>query len=270
MSANPKRNVNVSTTQRLVECAVLIALGTILSFVRIIDLPYGGSVTIASMLPVMIIAYRHGIGYGLVSAAVYGGIQQLLGLKVLGWVSTWQSVLAVIFLDYIVAFAVIGFGGIFRRKLKGNQALELCLGALVVCILRYICHVVSGATVWAGLSIPTGGAIIYSLAYNATYMVPETIVMVTAAYFIGTSLDFRFSTPVRITRSEKNNIPVFKIVSAFLIAAVIVIDVALVFGKLQDAETGDWNIGGLADVNWIPVTIVSVVGLTAAVIFALI
>ncbi|MBQ3867663.1 MAG: energy-coupled thiamine transporter ThiT, partial [Clostridia bacterium] len=136
----------ISATQRLVESALLIAMGVVLSLIKIIDLPYGGSVTIASMFPVMLIAYRHGLGFGLVSATVFGGIQQLLGLKTLSWVSTWQSVLAVILLDYIVAFAVIGLGGLFRGrfgKRTDGQVYELLAGALLVCLLRYICHVIS-------------------------------------------------------------------------------------------------------------------------------
>jgi thiamine transporter len=260
------RNVKVSTTQRLVESAVLLAMGVVLSLIKLFELPYGGSVTIASMFPVMLIAYRHGIDYGLVSALVFGGIQQLFGLKNLSYVSSWQSVLTVILLDYVVAFAVIGFGGIFRRRFGKNQALELSLGAILVCLLRYACHVVSGATVWAGLSIPTTGAVTYSLAYNATYMIPETIVLVMVAYFLGSSMDFRQPTPVRISRSADNRIPIFAILSLFVLAVTIIVDVTLIFSKLQDAETGDWNVNGFSEVNWLPVIIVSAVGVVAAVV----
>ena len=263
------RNVKVSHTQRLIESALLIAMGTVLSLIKIIDLPYGGSVTVASMLPVMIIAYRHGLGYGLVSAAVFGGIQQLLGLKTLSWVSTWQSVLAVIFLDYVIAFAVIGFGGIFRRKLK-DQALELSLGAVLVCALRYLCHFVSGVTVWTGFALPTMGAVVYSFAYNATYMLPEMIVMTVTAYFLGSSLDFRFSTPVRVKKTGEHKVPVFGILSLLVVAATIITDVALIFGKLQNADTGEWYLGGLKDVNWTAVIIVTAAGLILAAVLMLI
>ena len=68
-------------TLSLVECAVMIALATVLSMIKLAELPYGGSITIASMLPVAIIAYRRGMGWGLGSAFVYGVIQQLLGLN---------------------------------------------------------------------------------------------------------------------------------------------------------------------------------------------
>ncbi|MBO4327376.1 MAG: energy-coupled thiamine transporter ThiT [Clostridia bacterium] len=261
------RNVKVTNVQRLVESGVLLAMGVVLSIIKLLDLPYGGSVTVASMFPVMLIAYRHGPGYGLVSAAVYGAIQQLLGLKTLSFVSTWQSVIAVIMLDYVIAFAVIGFGGAFRRRFGEKQSLELCSGAFLVCILRYACHVISGATVWAGLSIPTKAALAYSFAYNATYMVPETIVMLIAAYFLGTSMNFRLPTPVRIAR-RNDRIPVFSILAIFAIAVTVIVDVALIFKNMQDAESGNWNINGLAEVNWLAVGIVSAVGVAiAAVLF---
>lgn len=258
------KNVKVSTTQRLVESAVLLAMGVVLSLIKLFELPYGGSVTVASMLPVILIAYRHGLDYGLVSAVVYGAIQQLFGLKNLSYVSTWQSVLTVILLDYIVAFAVIGFGGAFRRRFGKNQGLELALGGLLVCLLRYFCHVVSGATVWAGLSIPTRGAIAYSLAYNATYMIPEAIVLIAAAWFLGSSMDFRQPTPIRVSRNAQNRVPVFTILAFLVIVAVVITDVVLIFSKLQDAETGSWNPSGFSEVNWLPVIIVSAAGLVIA------
>ncbi len=262
------RNVKVSNTQRLVECAFLIAMGVVLSLIKLIDLPYGGSVTLASMLPILLISYRHGIVYGVISAGVYGGIQQLLGLKTLSYVSTWQSVLAVILLDYIIAFAVIGLGGIFRRKLN-DQALELCIGAILVCLLRYLCHFISGVTVWTGFALPTLGATVYSLAYNATYMVPEAIILTAAAFFIGSSLDFRFSTPVRIKRNKSSRVPVFGIVAFLILTAMIIIDVVLVFSNLQNADTGEWDFGGFANVNWIAFAIVTAVGTAATIAFAL-
>lgn len=263
----------ISATQRLVESALLIAMGVVLSLIKIIDLPYGGSVTIASMFPVMLIAYRHGLGFGLVSATVFGGIQQLLGLKTLSWVSTWQSVLAVILLDYIVAFAVIGLGGLFRGrfgKRADSQVSELLAGALLVCLLRYICHVISGATVWAGLSIPTRGAIAYSLAYNATYMIPETLVMCIVIYFVGSALDFRFVTPVRLARTNKNKVPVLELLAVGLVTAALIFDIVLVFGKLQNAETGNWYFTGLGQVNWVLLLVVTAAAIAAAVALILI
>ncbi|MBQ8911953.1 MAG: energy-coupled thiamine transporter ThiT, partial [Clostridia bacterium] len=66
--------------------------------------------------------------------------------------------------------------------------------------MRYICHVISGCTVWAGMSIPTGGAFVYSLIYNATYMLPETIILILVSYYLGTSLDFDAQIPRRLRK----------------------------------------------------------------------
>ena len=258
--------MKLSRTRILVECAVLLAFATALSLFKIVDLPYGGSVTVASMLPVVIIAYRHGLGYGLVSGAIYGVIQQLLGLKTLSYVTTWQSILAVILLDYVAAFMVIGLAGIFRKPVK-NQAAAMTFGALFVCVLRYACHVISGATVWAGLSIPTAGALVYSFAYNATYMVPETIVLAVAAYYIGSSLDFRTEQPVRIVRQSAGmKSALLAIGAGLLLTAAAIFDVAAVFRELQNGETGDWYIEGLALVNWPLVAVISAVGVLGAIV----
>ena len=261
---NKRAVTDVSKTQALVESAVLIAIGTLLSLLRIVDLPFGGSVTLGSMLPVIIIAYRHGLGLGLASGAVYGVIQQLLGLNTLSYVTTWQSVLAVILLDYVIAFLVLGFGGVFRRLFK-TQAPALVCGSLAVCVLRYACHVLSGATVWAGLSIPTTDALTYSFAYNATYMLPETIVLAVIAYYMGSTLDFRAKEPVRLVRDRRRGKAfLLSILAGLALSAAAVIDVAAVFSKLQDGETGVWDFTKMSGVNWLLVGVVTTAGVMAA------
>ena len=98
-------NAHFERNRKLVESALLVAIATVLSMVKLVELPYGGSITLASMLPIVLIAYRSGILWGLGSGFVYGVIQQLLGLKNLSYFTTWQSILAIILLDYLVAFA---------------------------------------------------------------------------------------------------------------------------------------------------------------------
>lgn len=254
-----KKKMKRNFVIKLTESAIMIAIATVLSLIKIIDLPYGGSVTIASMLPILIISYRNGIAFGLASGIVYGGIQQLLGLNTLSWVTGWQSVVAVILLDYIVAFAVIGLGGIFRKSVD-RQPMALALGSLFVCVLRYFCHVISGATVWAGLSIPTASALIYSFAYNATYMVPETIVLLITTYYIGSVIDFREGRPKRLAEQSKTAFSPLRIAAGLCAVATLIFDIVCVFSKLQNADTGEWNITGLAQVNWMLVGIVTAVG----------
>ena len=259
----------ISSTQALVESAILIAIATVLSLIKIVDLPYGGSVTVASMLPIVIISYRHGLGMGLTSGVIYGVIQQLLGLNTLSYVTGWQSVVAVVVLDYVVAFAVLGLGGLFRSRVK-DQAKSLVLGALFVCLLRYACHVVSGATVWAGLSIPDKAALLYSFAYNATYMLPETLVTVIAAFYVGSALDFRAVRPMRLKANDDNKGFLLRLLGGLLLSAALIFDAAAVFSKLQNAETGEWDFAGFAAVNWIAVAAVTGIGVLAFVVcFAL-
>jgi thiamine transporter len=262
-------------TKKLVECSLLVAVGTVLSLFSLVQMPYGGSVTLASMLPVVLIAYRHGTLWGLGSGVVYAVVQQLLGLKNLSYFTTWQSIVAVILLDYMVAFAVVGLGGVFRRVVK-RQNLALAYGSLLVCAIRYICHVMAGATVWAGLSIPTEAALVYSFGYNATYMIPETVVLVLLAYYLGSLLDFRRAQPVRLPSATSGN-GVADLLSA--LAGLVTIgalgaDVALVFAHIQNAD-GEFDITGLAVDRfagsfWMGVTITSVAAviLVAALLIA--
>lgn len=259
-----KRN---EKTKRLVESSLMIALGTVLSILPIVEMPYGGSVTVASMLPCLLIAYRHGLGWGLGTGAVYAVLQQLLGLKNLSYFTTWQSIVAIILLDYLIAFVVIGFGGIFRRVIK-QQNLSLAAGALLASVLRYICHVISGATVWAGLSIPTEAALAYSLGYNATYMIPETIVLVLVAYYLGTVMDFRRETPVRMAMPESGNKEAGVLGAIAMLIGVVasVVDVSLIFAHLQNPETGSFDITMLAaepfvESFWLTVVVITAVAL---------
>ncbi len=228
---------------RLVEGALMLALATILSAFRLVDLPYGGSVTLASMLPLVLLAYRHGALWGFGCATLFGVLQQLLGLNNLSYFTSPASIIAIILLDYLVAFGVMGCGGLFRRT-RLSQPAALCLGATVGCMLRYLCHVVSGATVWAGLSIPTGAALWYSLVYNATYMIPETLVLVLTAYYVGSVLDLTRPVPTRMVREKQTVGAPFWLgmTSALLVFGALVYDVVRIFSHLQDPDSGVFNI----------------------------
>ncbi|MCD7831347.1 MAG: energy-coupled thiamine transporter ThiT [Firmicutes bacterium] len=252
-------------TRALTESAILVALSVILSFIKLADLPYGGSVTLASMLPIVIISYRHGVSWGLGSGLVYAAVEQLTGLSTLSWVTTWQSVLAVVLLDYIIAFAVSGLGGTFRNIIK-NQAVALTAGSVLVCVLRYICHVITGATVWAGISIPTADALTYSLIYNATYMLPEMLIMAIIAFYLGSAIDFRSNEPVRMKRAEsaKSKGGVGTLVSGLFIAAALIYDVAAVFSVIQ-GESG-FDITQISEVDWISVIAVTAAAVIGAII----
>ncbi len=182
-----KKNLHVLT-----ECAMLVALGCVLSiFPKFKFLPYGGSITFCSMLPIVLISYRRGIKWGLLSGLVFSFVQMLTGFSAAG-ISLGTIVMVVLF-DYVVAFTVLGVGGLFRGKLKSTGG-ALALGSLVALTLRLLSHIVSGYFVWGeyaewffGEMGPTGAAILekvsgnalallYSVVYNASYMLPEMII----------------------------------------------------------------------------------------------
>lgn len=257
-----------SNTRKIAEAAVMLAVATVLSMIKLLDLPYGGTVTIGSLLPIIIISYRHGVKFGLLTGFVFGIIQQLLGLDTLSYVTTWQSVLAVILLDYLIAFALIGLGGAFRKV--DSQPSALMIGAIAVCAMRYVCHVISGATVWAGLSIPTNAALLYSLGYNATYMLPETIVTASLAYYVGSILDFRNESISRFSKPEKPEVPALKWLGGFIIMAAIAFDVRTIFIHLQNSETGEFYVMGLATVNWGLIALVSIVAIISATVLIIV
>ena len=191
-----------SSILRLTESAIMIALAVVLSEIQIVNLPMGGSVTAFSMVPLFVIAYRHGTRWGLFTSFVYGLFQMMLGMHNLRYATSIWALLAIILFDYLVAFAVSGLGGIFRGKLHGNQPVELALGVLLPCVLRYACHFISGWAVW-GVWAPEGmPAWLYSLSYNATYMIPETIVSFVGCALIALYLDFTSANITRRTRRE--------------------------------------------------------------------
>ena len=242
------------TTRALVESAMMVALATVLSLLKIIELPYGGSVTVGSMLPMIILAYRYGLGWGFGAGFVYAALQQLLGLNNLSYVTGWQSVIAVILLNYVIAFAVVGLGGIFRRIVK-KQAAALMLGGILASVLRYVCHVISGCTVWAGLSIPDSAAFIYSLSYNLTYMLPEAIILSALAYYLGGIIDFTKETPTRAITptSEGDGSLVFLAGLAYLLGGIV--DISLIVPKLQDPDSGEFTFAFIGEVEWVAVII---------------
>lgn len=243
---------------------MMIALSFVLSIIKLAELPYGGSVTMAAMLPMVIVAYRHGIKWGVSTAIPNAAIQLLLGLKYFSYFNTWQSLVALALFDYLIAFAVFGFAGIFRRKVK-KQNTAILLGVVLCCFLRYLCHVVSGATVWAGLSIPTNAALIYSIGYNATYMIPDTLVLAVVGTYIGSVMDFRRDLPVRMKTESFDGATALLYILAGLVAVVgTVVDTVLIFPALQDAESGDFIISGLAQVNWVAVVTVTAVAVLIA------
>ena len=178
-----------SSTLRLTESAVLIALATVLSMLKLFDLPMGGSVTPFSMLPIVIVGYRYGFKWGLTTATAYGFLQMLLGMDNLQYGATFSAVVCIILFDYVIAFMPLSLGALFRDKLS-SQSAELTCGVILGGIGRYICHFITGWQIW-GIWAPEGTpAHIYSLTYNASYMIPEITITVAAVILISSVLNF--------------------------------------------------------------------------------
>lgn len=245
---------------RLVESGLMLAMATVLSMVKVLDLPYGGSITAFSALPLILVAYRHGVWQGLITAFAHALIQLMLGANTLSYATSAGAAVAIVVLDYLLAFTVLGLGGLFRRKCE-SQGTALVLGVLLTCGLRYVCHVIAGCTVWAGLSIPDSAALLYSLAYNATYMIPETLVAALGAWYLSKAVDLRETIPTRAKQTAKSGGFILSLVGKAALLAAAVWDVVEIFRPLQDADSGDFVITNLALVNWPLVGIATAAGL---------
>lgn len=235
---------------RLVESGLMLATATVLSMVKVLDLPYGGSITAFSALPLLLVAYRHGTVWGLFTAFAHSLIQLLLGANNLSYATSATAAVAIVVLDYLLAFSVLGLGGVFRHRCQ-SQGSALVWGAVLTGGARYLCHVIAGCTVWAGLSIPSGAALVYSLAYNATYMVPEILVTALGAWYLSRAVDLREQTPTRAKTAPLAPAAFWvSLVGKTALLAAAVWSVITIFAPLQDPNTGDFVIRNLSLVNW--------------------
>lgn len=166
----------------LIECALMVALATVLSFVRVYKLPLGGSVTLLSMLPICMLSIRHGLKWGLGGGFVYAFLQLMLEIgEIVSWGLTPLALIGCILFDYLIAFTVIGLAGIFRKKGRSG----MIVGIALALFLRFCSHMVSGTLIF-DIWMPEGWSnpFIYSLAYNGSYMLPELIFTVIAAVLL--------------------------------------------------------------------------------------
>lgn len=195
-----KRVINMRNhTRKLTETALMLAVATVLSMIQFPG-PWaqGGAVTLCSMLPICIISFRYGVKWGLVTGCTYGILQLFLGMSVLRGVSL-STVLFSILLDYLLAFGVLGLTGIFRRTIKDPSGAFVC-GSTMAITLRFACHFISGIFVWDTILDKTGinwAGIVYSLAYNGSYMLPELIITVAAGAVFCRIFDFLKPNPIR-------------------------------------------------------------------------
>lgn len=197
----------------LAESAVMIALAVVLEVLSkmiIPELPFGGQVTAAAMLPVILVAWKYGIGKGLITGFAYSLVQMALGAKTIGamvmpasdeYLGSAGKVVLMIMLDYVLAYTVLGFASLYKKAIKKNWV-SLALGAFTVILFRYAVHIVSGYILfgawaeWFFSDVSWGQmfldnfsgtllSVIYSVVYNGLYMIPEMIVTPIVAAIIG-------------------------------------------------------------------------------------
>ena len=192
MSAQKRKLTNLST---LTECAVMLALAFALSCAKIFEMPMGGSVTIASMLPIMLISVKYGIVTGLSTSMLYA-ITQLMqafaSANVFPYCETGATLALCVIFDYLVPFTVIGLAGIFRKiKITRNVEINVYIGIISVVILRFLCHFITGVVIW-GQWAPDGmGKYLYSFLYNAGFLSVDFLICIICAILIFRKAELR-------------------------------------------------------------------------------
>ena len=173
VNARP-RNRGRSATRMLCEGAIMVALAQILSYIKLMELPNGGSLTPA-MFPILLFALRWGLKDGLLAGFVFG-LLQLIFDGAYAW--GWQSML----LDYLLAFTPLGLAGLFKGKAWG-----IFPGTVLGCAGRFVIHYISGVTIYR-IAAPTEvlGTVfdnpeLYSVVYNGSYMLPNTVLALVIA-----------------------------------------------------------------------------------------
>ncbi|MBO8142455.1 MAG: energy-coupled thiamine transporter ThiT [Firmicutes bacterium] len=156
-----------TSTRLLAEIAVAVALAYVLGMLRLYRMPQGGSITL-EMVPVLLVAFRHGGRAGVLAGIVYGFVQLAQGPSIVHPVQ--------FLVDYPVAYGLLG--------LAGWLAKPAWLGVVAGAAGRYAAHVASGVLFFAEYAPEGTPALLYSLGYNASYMIPETILAAAVTGFL--------------------------------------------------------------------------------------
>ncbi|KDN57474.1 MAG: energy-coupled thiamine transporter ThiT [Exiguobacterium sp.] len=178
------------TLQALIEISLFSALALIFDLLMPYRMPQGGSITLV-MLPIFVMAYRHGLKGGLATGALVGTLQLLFGAYIFTPVQ--------FLVDYTFAYGLVGMAGVFAGQVKraakdGSKktlVLYLVLGALLGSLLRYAAHVLSGIVFFAQYA--EGPVVAYSLGYNMTYMLPSFLIATIVLVLLFTTAP-RFAT----------------------------------------------------------------------------
>ena len=155
-------------TKSLAYAAVCLATSFVLSFIKVSPVMYGGSITLASWVPVLIYAYAFGAPRGFLVGIIFGVLNFISGPYIL---TPFTFVL-----DYILAFAMVGLMG-FARKFTKSTLTNVILGTVIAVMARFVMHLFSGMIYFAEdaiwVDLPTPNAFVYSLLYNLVYVIPD-------------------------------------------------------------------------------------------------
>jgi len=172
----------------LIESALLVATGFVLSYVTLFKMPQGGSITPLSMLPLIMIGLRHGLKWGLCGGLIYACLQMLQQF----WPppsGTVAAYVSVVLLDYLLAFSVLGLSGLFRGKPYAIlYAAPLCV------FLRFLFHFISGIVIWSAYA-GERAAWLYSLIYNGSYIGVELVLTTVAGVALYKAAPILFGAP---------------------------------------------------------------------------
>lgn len=167
-----RNHTSLKNPKVLAETAIFVALATALSFVIVYTLPQGGSITLASMVPILWLAFRRGPKIGVIAGVLYGLIQ----FAVLPYIAPVPYAIIQVLLDYPLAFGVLGLAGFFAKR--------SVLGTVVGISGRFIMSFISGVVYWAPVYAPTLNPFAYSAVYNGSYLLPELLISGFALYLL--------------------------------------------------------------------------------------
>ncbi|MBE5764760.1 MAG: hypothetical protein E7339_04055 [Clostridiales bacterium] len=157
-------------TQDIAYAGVAISISFVLSFLKVTPVLYGGSITLASLAPLLIYAYYFGFAKALVCGLIYGLLQFIQDPYIL--------TPATFTLDYLLAFASVSVMGLFSKA--GLNAKTVTLGTTLSILCRFVMHFISGilyfnhGSIWVNL--PANSAVSYSLLYQTVYLIPDLVI----------------------------------------------------------------------------------------------
>lgn len=170
----------------LTESAVMLALAFALSSAKLFEMPLGGSVTVASMLPIMIISFKWGNRAGLATAFLYSVTQALQALasgNVFPYCEGADTLIICIVFDYLFPFTILGLAGVFYGKFK-NTNIDFVVGASFVVFLRFCSHFLTGVYIWKQWAPEGMGKYLYSFLYNGGFLGVDFAILLVALILI--------------------------------------------------------------------------------------